>query len=78
MLGTEAEADHARGNAPQYGKCLKGLERERQLAHLLGHKVEEFYEDAGTLWDGTVAMPKWTREWAAWESTSPRKFMPRR
>jgi hypothetical protein len=39
--------------------------RERQLAHLLGHKVEEFYEDAGTLWDGTVAMPKWTREWAA-------------
>jgi len=39
--------------------------RERQLAHLLGHKVEEFYEDAGTLWDGTVAMPKWTRSWAA-------------
>lgn len=39
--------------------------RERQLAHLLGHKVEEFYEDAGTLWDGTVAMPKWTRDWAA-------------
>jgi hypothetical protein len=39
--------------------------RERQLAHLLGHKVEEFYEDAGTLWDGTVAMPKWTREMAA-------------
>ena len=39
--------------------------RERQLAHLLGHKVEEFYEDAGTLWDGTVAMPKWTRNWAA-------------
>ena len=39
--------------------------RERQLAHLLGHKVEEFYEDAGTLWDGTTAMPKWTRDWAA-------------
>lgn len=39
--------------------------RERQLAHLLGHKVEEFYEDAGTLWDGQVAMPKWTRDWAA-------------
>ena len=39
--------------------------RERQLAHLLGHKVEEFYEDAGTLWDGAVAMPKWTRDWAA-------------
>ena len=39
--------------------------RERQLAHLLGHKVEEFYEDAGTLWDGATAMPKWTRDWAA-------------
>jgi hypothetical protein len=39
--------------------------RERQLAHLLGHKVEEFYEDAGTLWDGAAAMPKWTRDWAA-------------
>ena len=39
--------------------------RERQLAHLLGHKVEEFYEDAGTLWDGAVAMPRWTRDWAA-------------
>ncbi|MBK4737503.1 aminoacyl-tRNA synthetase [Noviherbaspirillum pedocola] len=39
--------------------------RERHLAHLLGHNVEEFYEDAGTLWDGTTAMPKWTRDWAA-------------
>jgi hypothetical protein len=39
--------------------------RERQLAHLLGHKVEEFYEDAGTLWDGALAMPKWTRDWGA-------------
>ena len=40
--------------------------RERHLAHLLGHHhLEEFYEDAGTLWDGTTAMPKWTRDWAA-------------
>jgi hypothetical protein len=40
--------------------------QERHLAHLLGHhEVEEFYESAGTLWDGTEALPKWTRDWKA-------------
>jgi hypothetical protein len=40
--------------------------QERHLAHLLGHhEVEEFYESAGTLWDGTKALPKWTRDWKA-------------
>jgi hypothetical protein len=40
--------------------------QERHLAHLLGHnEVEEFYESAGTLWEGTKALPKWTRDWKA-------------
>lgn len=40
--------------------------KERQLAHLLGHQnVEECYESAGTLWDNTLALPKWTRDWQA-------------
>lgn len=40
--------------------------KERHLAHLLGHpNVEEFYESAGTLWDGNKALPKWTRDWKA-------------
>ncbi len=40
--------------------------RERHLAHLLGHhNIEEFYESAGTLWDGNKALPKWTRDWKA-------------
>lgn len=40
--------------------------KERQLAHLLGHhQVEEFYESAGTLWEGDKALPKWTRDWKA-------------
>ncbi|MEN3362792.1 MAG: hypothetical protein V7606_66 [Burkholderiales bacterium] len=40
--------------------------QERHLAHLLGHhEVEEFYESAGTLWEGTRALPKWTRDWKA-------------
>lgn len=39
------------------------IAKERHLAHLLGHPdVEEFYESAGTLWEGTKAMPKWTRD----------------
>ncbi|WP_137894947.1 aminoacyl-tRNA synthetase [Ramlibacter sp. 2FC] len=40
--------------------------KERQLAHLLGHKnVEECYESAGTLWDNNRALPQWTRDWQA-------------
>lgn len=40
--------------------------KERHLAQLLGHhNVEEFYESAGTLWDGNKALPKWTRDWKA-------------
>jgi hypothetical protein len=39
--------------------------KERHLAQLLGHDVEEFYESAGTLWDNTKALPKWTRDWNA-------------
>lgn len=40
--------------------------QERHLAHLLGHQeLEEFYENAGTLWEGTKALPKWTRDWKA-------------
>lgn len=39
--------------------------RERHLAHLLGHEVEEFYESAGTLWENTRPMPQWTRDWTA-------------
>ncbi|MBI3285605.1 MAG: aminoacyl-tRNA synthetase [Burkholderiales bacterium] len=40
--------------------------RERQLAHLLGHSnIEECYESAGTLWENTAPLPKWTRDWQA-------------
>jgi hypothetical protein len=40
--------------------------KERQLAHLLGHAhIEEDYESAGTLWENTDALPKWTRDWSA-------------
>jgi hypothetical protein len=39
--------------------------KERHLAQLLGHEVEEYYESAGVLWEGTKAMPQWTRDWAA-------------
>lgn len=40
--------------------------KERHLAHLLGHhNVEEFYESAGTLWENTRELPKWTRDWKA-------------
>lgn len=39
--------------------------KERHLAQLLGHQVEEFYESAGTLWENTKPMPQWTRDWAA-------------
>jgi hypothetical protein len=42
------------------------IARERQLAHLLGHRqIEECYESAGTLWDGAQALPQWTRDWRA-------------
>lgn len=39
--------------------------KERHLAQLLGHQVEEFYESAGTLWENTRPMPQWTRDWGA-------------
>ena len=40
--------------------------KERHLAHLLGHHhIEECYENAGTLWENTTQLPKWTREWSA-------------
>lgn len=40
--------------------------KERQLARLLGHsQIEECYESAGTLWENTEALPKWTRDWKA-------------
>lgn len=40
--------------------------KERQLAQLLGHhNVEEFYESAGSLWENTQVLPKWTRDWKA-------------
>ena len=40
--------------------------KERQLARLLGHiHIEECYESAGTLWENTEALPKWTRDWKA-------------
>lgn len=42
------------------------VSQERRLAHLLGcHNIEEFYESAGTLWEETRALPKWTRDWQA-------------
>ncbi len=39
--------------------------KERRLAQLLGHEVEEFYESAGQLWDRDQVMPQWTRDWRA-------------
>ena len=41
------------------------IAKERHLAQLLGHHVEEFYESAGTLWSNAVALPQWTRDWNA-------------
>lgn len=42
------------------------VSQERRLAYLLGcHNIEELYENAGTLWEGTRALPKWTRDWQA-------------
>jgi hypothetical protein len=39
--------------------------KERHLAQLLGHEVEEYYESAGTLWVNTEPVPQWTRDWHA-------------
>ncbi|SNT20387.1 hypothetical protein SAMN06265795_1178 [Noviherbaspirillum humi] len=40
--------------------------QERHLAQLLGHhNIEECYESAGTLWENSKALPKWTRDWQA-------------
>lgn len=53
-----------RMNDEQYFRSC--VAQERHLAQLLGHRnIEECYENAGTLWDNTVALPKWTREWKA-------------
>ena len=42
------------------------IAKERHLAKLLGHQqIEECYESAGTLWDGALALPRWTRDWRA-------------
>jgi hypothetical protein len=40
------------------------IAKERRLAQLLGHEVEEYYESAGTLWENTVPLPQWTRDWS--------------
>lgn len=39
--------------------------KERRLAQLLGHEVEEYPDSAGTLWENRTPMPKWTRDWRA-------------
>jgi hypothetical protein len=39
--------------------------KERHLAQLLGHEVEEYCEAAGTLWINTEPVPQWTRDWNA-------------
>jgi hypothetical protein len=39
--------------------------KERRLAQLLGHEVEEYADSAGTLWENRRQMPKWTRDWQA-------------
>jgi len=40
--------------------------QERRLAHLLGHSnIEELNDSAGVLWEGTRALPQWTRNWGA-------------
>jgi hypothetical protein len=40
--------------------------QERHLARLLGmHNIEEFYENAGSLWHDNQEVPKWTRRWEA-------------
>jgi len=42
---------------------------ERRLAHLLGHdNIEELDDSAGVLWEGTQALPQWSR---SWESCGP-------
>ncbi|MGH8808991.1 MAG: aminoacyl-tRNA synthetase [Noviherbaspirillum sp.] len=41
------------------------IAKERRLAQLLGHEVEEYYESAGTLWENTEPLPQWTRDWSA-------------
>ncbi len=42
------------------------VSKERHLAQLLGcHNVEEFYENAGSLWNNGRQLPKWTRDWQA-------------
>lgn len=42
------------------------IAQERHLAQLRGcHNIEEFYENAGTLWADSQALPKWSRDWKA-------------
>lgn len=59
-----AGESHMRMSDEQYFRSC--VAKERQLAHLLGHKnIEECYESAGTLWTGAQALPQWTRDWRA-------------
>ena len=39
--------------------------KERHLAQLMGHEVEEYADNAGVLWINTEKVPRWTRNWAA-------------
>ncbi len=50
-------------NEEYFRSCVA---QERHLAQLRGHhNIEEFYESAGSLWENTQALPKWTRDWKA-------------
>ena len=39
--------------------------KERHLAQLMGHEVEEYADSAGVLWVNAEKVPQWTRDWAA-------------
>ncbi|HYD95559.1 MAG TPA: aminoacyl-tRNA synthetase [Noviherbaspirillum sp.] len=39
--------------------------KERHIAQLLGHEVEEYADSAGTLWINREKVPQWTRDWQA-------------
>lgn len=39
--------------------------KERHLAQLLGHEVEEYSDSAGVLWINRERVPQWTRNWHA-------------
>jgi len=51
------------GDEEYFRTCVA---QERRLARLLGHhNMEELHDCAGVLWDGTQALPQWTRSWEA-------------